>query len=254
MGHGMEHILPPRDLWVNGGEPFVTYTRWIWEFRVYLTMLCDLRVDDAVLEIGCNHGRTMLALLEYLQEGARYEGFDIDPPTVAYASQHLGSDRFPVAFRCFDIHNSLYNPNGKERVETFRFPYEDGEFDVAFAGSVFTHMTRKGVANYFGETGRVLRPGGRALFSVFVHDNYRGPGTPTSPDYHFDHRFEDEEDCYVTDPARPELFVAYTEASLRDLVQRAGLRVRRIVHGVWSRSHDIGVCEQDLLVLEKPDA
>lgn len=249
---GMEHALPPRRLWVNDQEPFITYTRWVWEFRVYLTMYCGLRTDESVMEIGCNHGRTMLSLAQYLRTPGRYEGFDIAREQVEYAQRNVGSAQCSVGFHYVDVYNEFYNPEGKLDVAVFEFPCGPDEFDVVFAASVFTHMLPPGVANYIKQTGRVLKPGGRALFSVFVLDYFRGKGTALSPVYDYVHKLDGYDDVAIIDPNRPEAFIAYSKARLEQMVADAGLELTRLVPGTWSTSHPVGVCDQDLIVLTKP--
>lgn len=69
-----ERLIPPRSLWVGPADPLSHFLRWIWEYRAYLVLLCDLRSDSSVLEFGCNHGRTMLGLLSYLHPPGQYLG------------------------------------------------------------------------------------------------------------------------------------------------------------------------------------
>ena len=66
-----EALTPPRELWVGPKDPLMHYFRWVWEYRAYLTLLCDMQADDSVLELGCSHGRTALGLLDYLRAPAR---------------------------------------------------------------------------------------------------------------------------------------------------------------------------------------
>ena len=70
------------------------------------------------------------------------------------------------------MRNTHYNPGGEIEALRYRFPYDDGQSDVVFAASVFTHMKPENVTRYFAEAGRVLRRGGRCLFSFFLLDNY----------------------------------------------------------------------------------
>ena len=60
---GLEGLIPPRDLWVAPGDPLYVFLGGPWEYRAYLTLLCRLRKDASVLELGCNTGRTMLLQL-----------------------------------------------------------------------------------------------------------------------------------------------------------------------------------------------
>ena len=46
--------------------------------------------------------------------------------------------------------------------------------------------------------------------------------------------------------------IAYPKARWEKMAADAGLEVTRLVPGHWSKSHPVGVCGQDLLVLGKP--
>ena len=65
-----------------------------WEYRTYLTLLSGMRKDGSVLELRCNHGRTMLMLLDYLEPPGRYEGLDILAAQISFAQQSIHS-RYP---------------------------------------------------------------------------------------------------------------------------------------------------------------
>ncbi len=242
-------LVPPRALWVGPQDPFVHFVRWMWEFRAYLVLLCDLSSDSAVLELGCNHGRTMLGLVDYLRPPGRYEGLDIMPAQIAFAQQHIQAAYPHCRFSLADIHNQIYNPGGRLTAEAFAFPYPEEHFDVAYAASLFTHLTPPAAANYLRQTRRVLRPGGRALFSVFVLDYYRGPGTSAWEGYEFNHPLPGHADVAVYNPAMPEQIIAYGTGALARLAGEAGLVVERIVPGFWSATHRQALNEQDLVLL-----
>ena len=105
-------------------------------------------------------------------------------------------------------------------------------------------------ANYLKQSRRVLRKGGLCLFSFFVLDYYRGPGTSTSDIYEFDHPLADFEGVAVYESQVPEHVIAYKIDTIKKIVSEAGLKVLRIVPGFWSNTHRVGVNEQDLILLE----
>ncbi len=243
-------LVPPRALWVGPEDPFIHFDRWIWEFRVYLVLLCELRRDAAVLELGCNHGRTMLGLLDYLVPPGRYEGLDVLPRQVAFAQDAIHTTHPHCNFTLADVHNDLYNPNGRIEASSYEFPYPDAAFDVAFAASLFTHLAPEGTRNYLRQTRRVLKRGGRCLFTFFVLDQYRGPGTSTSSFYEFDHAVPGETEIAVHDPEIPEQLIAYGSRRIEALAAEAGLALQRILPGFWSNNGSWSVNEQDLVLLE----
>lgn len=244
-------LIPPRSLWVGSQDPVMHFFRWVWEYRSYLTLLCGLRDDSVVLELGCSHGRTALGLLDYIRPPGRYEGLDISVEQVEFAQRRI-SGPFPhFNFTVADIRNGEYNPRGRLSAEEFRFPYEDGIFDVVYAASLFTHLLPPVTAHYFGEVCRVLKPGGRCLFSFFILDFYRGVGTTTWVGYEFEHQLGDFEGVAVRDRSVPERVVAIRRRVIEKMAEGAKLRVIEVLPGFWSRSGGLAINEQDLVLLEK---
>jgi SAM-dependent methyltransferase len=246
-----EDLIPPRPLWVTDQEPAFQFSRWTFTWYTYLTLLCGLARDASVLELGCSHGRTMLALVNYLTPPGRYEGLDILPEQVEFARRAIHSRyphfNFSVAA---DLHNTNYNPRGRSRPDTYRFPYDDGSFDVIYAASVFTHLIPADAANYLRQSRRVLRPGGRCLFSMCVLDYYRGHGTTSQPFMDLEERLDGYEGVAVRSRRNPEQLIAFSAAVIERMAADAGLRVARIVPGLWSMSHRVAVSEQDLVLFE----
>lgn len=245
-------LVPPRDLWPGPHDPAVHFMRWIWEYQAYLTLLCGMRRDDSVLELGCNHGRTMLGLVDYLRPPGRYEGLDILPRQIEFAQQAIQS-RFPwFRFTLADVHNSAYNPEGTVSADQYRFPYPDAHFDVAYAASLFTHLLPPAATRYLIESRRVLRPGGRGLYSFFVLDHYGGKGSAAHQLYEFEHAVPGSDGVAVHDPSIPEQVVAYSRAQIEHMARQAGLQVERVLPGTWSKTAAWSVNEQDLVLLRRP--
>lgn len=248
----LAEFVPPRELWVGPGDPVVHFFRWSVEYRAYLVLLTGLRRSSSVLEIGCNHGRTMLALLDYLRAPGSYEGFDILPAQIEFAQRTIQTRAPQFRFTLADVHNGIYNPGGRFADDAYAFPYADARFDVAYAASVFTHLLPRGAANYLRQTARVLRPGGAALFSFFVLDGYRGRGTSACELYEFEHELPGESGVRVHDAQHPEAVIAYSTARIQALAGAAGLVVERVLPGYWNPSAEQVVNEQDLVLLRRP--
>jgi SAM-dependent methyltransferase len=247
---GLEGLIPPRELWVDPSDPLYWFFGYPWEYRVYLTLLCGMQKDASVLELGCNHGRTMLMLLKYLEPPGRYEGLDILPKHIEFAQKHIHA-QYPLAnFTLADVYNGLYNPQGKHRAAEYRFPYADNWFDIVYAVSVYTHLSPPDAANYLKESRRVLRKGGRCLFSFFILDYYGGPGTPTSPLFEFKYSMDGHDDVALYNKEIPENVIAYKISLIKQMAERAGLRIKQIIPGYWSKTHNVGVNEQDLVLFE----
>jgi len=95
----------------------------------------------------------------------------------------------------------------------YRFPYDDASFDVVSAASVFTHMLPEAAERYF-RTARVLKRGGRAVFSCFLLDNdVAGRERPLGfgrDAFNFDHSFGDYGDDFaIVVPSNPEQMTAF---------------------------------------------
>jgi SAM-dependent methyltransferase len=214
-----------------------------------------MRADAWVLELGCNHGRTMLGLVDYLKPPGRYEGLDILKAEIEFAQKHIHAAYSHFNFTHADIQNSFYNPEGRLRPETYQFPYEDAAFDIIYAASLFTHLLPPSLVNYFRESRRVLKKGGRCLFSFFLLDYYQGPGTTQASVYEFDHPLSDgtsgdDDMAAVYSPDRPERVIAYKRAFVERVASDCGFKVERVLPGFWSKSQACAVNEQDLILLE----
>jgi len=209
-----------------------------------------MKMYDSVLELGCNTGRTMLGLPVYLKPPGRYEGLDIMRDQIEYAQNHIHA-KFPhFNFTHADLYNSAYNPQGRVDPADYEFPYDDNSFDIIFAASVFTHLVPPVTANYFKQSRRVLRKGGRCLYSFFLLDNYRGKGTMYWDFIEFEQRLEGCDEVAVKDKNSPDTIISYRISLIERLATDAGLKVARILPGVWSGSHEYCLSEQDLVVLE----
>jgi cyclopropane fatty-acyl-phospholipid synthase-like methyltransferase len=100
---------------------------------------------EAVLDFGCGCGR----VLRYWQNhDGTAAGTDRDAGAVEWCRSHLPFARVD--------RNGLAPP----------LAYDDDSFDLAYALSVFTHLTEELQAAWRDELRRVLRPGGRLLLTT----------------------------------------------------------------------------------------
>jgi SAM-dependent methyltransferase len=216
------------------------------EFARHFVELGGLRPTDRVLDIGCGSGRMAWALADYLRPGS-YEGFDIDRALVTWCRFNVTPRFRRFRFRWSPVYNGAYNPSGSIKPSEFTFPYPDGEFDFAFATSLFTHLLPPATNRYLKEIGRVLRPGGTCLVTFFLPPA-EGFAPGWAPEITFSH---EHEGALLNDPARPEQAVAYPEAWVRDHLAVAGLEVRDPIHyGAWSGRPD-SLSWQDVVVARR---
>lgn len=162
-------LLPPLELMEREQVRVLEdWFAWANEWHALLRLYGGFKNRSIVLEIGCGLGRIVYAMRDYLVlGGGRYNGFDICKYKIDFL-QNTFEPHFPnFTFTHVDVHNTTYNPNGKIKASQFTFPYESDGFDVVYAASVFTHMLPENVEHYIHEAARVLRPGGRCVFSFF---------------------------------------------------------------------------------------
>ena len=249
-------VPPPRLMGSEGITVLEEWFRWAEEWSMNLRGLVGVGRGSAVLEIGCGLGRIAFPLRYVLDGSGSYDGFEIVREKVEFLTSTFTPAHPNFRFVWADVRNTYYNPDGEAAAAEYRFPYVDASFDVVFAASVFTHMAPDVAARYFAESARVLRPGGRCLFSFFLLDNLR-------PASERPHAFAGEAfDFAHLDPAfpghaasfldNPEQMTAYSIARIEQLAARAGLQVEREpLPGFWSGVASSWVSAQDLVVLRR---
>jgi SAM-dependent methyltransferase len=228
-------LIPPRRLQFVGEGDFVGIGD---EFLSHLVALCGLRPEDRVLDVGCGIGRLARPLAGYLSIDGAYAGFDVNAAGIRWCTQRYG--HFPqFSFDHADLRNARYNPEGAGDPIAYRFPYEDGSFDVAVLVSVLTHLAADVVLHYLGQTRRVLAPGGRVLLTAFVLD-------PDAPDPAL--AFGPPRDgMAVVDERLPEQAVAFESDWLLEALRAAGLDLVAIHPGMWTGRAE-GLSFQDVVV------
>lgn len=181
-----------------------------------LSEIAGLTEASQILDIGSGQGRLAIGLRAAMPN-IRYVGIDIDRRSVAWCQRNIASFGGNFRFIHVDLANARYNPNGTPFVPPVQLPVADRAFDVIFLYSVFTHMLTPDVERYLSEIARLLRPGGKALFTVYA-----------------------EEDCDEDESENPSGYLEELGASLGalhrvrfrrryldEMIERAGLRVVR---------------------------
>ncbi len=149
-----------------GGSKFVRMGK---IFADELRNRAELKPEGRVLEIGCGCGRNAFALSPYLEDG-NFVGIDIDQPSINAANTNAFLSKRGYSFEFLDVDNPEYNPNGRYKASEYEFEFEDNSFDVIFLVSVVTHILPQDLENYFSEIARMLKPGGRLVFTTFIMD------------------------------------------------------------------------------------
>jgi ubiquinone/menaquinone biosynthesis C-methylase UbiE len=111
-----------------------------------LLVAYGLPQDGYVIDVGCGSGRLALPLSHYLT--GKYLGIDIVPDLVDYARNlvHRPDWRFEVA-------------------DGLIIPEQDEQADMVCFFSVLTHLLHEQSYIYLMESKRVLKPGGKIVFS-----------------------------------------------------------------------------------------
>jgi SAM-dependent methyltransferase len=114
-----------------------------------IPILLEIGPTSNVLEIGCGSGRYALRVAE--QTGCHIVGLDINTHGILNANQMARSGNLAslVRFKQHDVSTVL--------------PFEGNTFDAVFSNDAFCHIPDR--RSLLVEVARVLKPGGRLLFS-----------------------------------------------------------------------------------------
>lgn len=244
-------LVPPTRLMYDGPQSVAAFEENGEEFFRLFRELGGLGPDDRVLDVGSGMGRKTLPLLGYLSDRGSYDGLEIVRTGVDWCNRKIASRRPNFNFTWADVYNGLYNPEGAIQPAEYRFPYDDASFDFVVLGSVFTHMLPGDMAHYLDEIARVSAAGARAMISFFIVD---AEAQRLMAADRSSIAFEPRDGYYAGDPAYAEGATAYDERAVRDLYEKAGLRLAEpIWWGSWSGRED-HTSYQDLVVSEAPAA
>jgi SAM-dependent methyltransferase len=148
--------VPPQDLWMgygttpecflDSGKIHVATMKKILESSGF-----RIKERNRVLDFGCSSGR-MIRWLDDFAKQCEIWGVDVSASHIIWCQQHLSP---PFNFATVTTAPHL--------------PFEDGYFDLIYAGSVFTHIADLSDA-WFLELKRIVRPEGRLY--ITVHDKH----------------------------------------------------------------------------------
>lgn len=128
--------------------------------RLELSVLLaeGLQPSHKVVDLGCGTGRLALYLIPALRGGV-YSGIEISKSILDRARASIEAAIPNPPCRVEWIHQT-----------TPRFLFPDASIDMIAAFSVFTHMEHEDTYLYLKDALRVIKPGGRFLFSCLPMD------------------------------------------------------------------------------------
>ncbi|MFD0463228.1 methyltransferase domain-containing protein [Microvirga aerilata] len=132
-----------------------------------------LSTSSNVVDIGCGCGRLALPISRLLKEG-RYYGVDVWSEGVDWCKAKIESEYQNCSFYTIKAENNYYF---EERAPSLHNDFKlefcpTNTADLAFAISVFSHLTRSDCVAYFKEVSRVLKPKGILYLTGFVIDRF----------------------------------------------------------------------------------
>lgn len=157
-----------------------------------------LTPSSHLLDVGCGTGQLTVALTDYLDANGFYCGTDIAPEAIAFCQRQFVRPNFVFCIS-----------------EMTRLRVNDRRFDVAYFGSVFTHMYAEEIRDLLRDTARVMRSGGWIVADAFVS---------TNPVKRSDDRY----------------MVVMNESHLHDMFDAAGFRREsrtEVIRAPWQPSH-----------------
>ena len=173
---------------------------------------------------GCGHLAYALATDAALRElEIVYTGMDVDRAAIRWCQRNISPQNPRFTFYHADCYNSSYNQRGAIAAANYRFPHADASFQLILLTSVCTHVLDQELRHYMEEIARLLAPGGIVYATFFLYETSEevtagiarhGIAFPFVRGH-----------CAVNREDYPANAVAYNEAFVRKLVQRAGLRV-----------------------------
>jgi SAM-dependent methyltransferase len=243
----------------RGGK--TSYAEWAHVIGIFQTLMfvhLTNRDNNRILDVGCGTGLLGIASEPFLGRNGKYVGIDVMKTDIDFCNDNYPPESFE--FIHFDVNNPAYAPH--QEGGKLPWPVDSASFDLVTALSVWTHLNEEDAIFYSGEVGRVLKPGGKVIITLFVLDElYRqslGMRTGEAGRYHmtsrdrwiFDTPAYDSDAWFSPKWAQvPETAIGITGYGLDRLVAASGLELVEHYNGNWKEVP--GVFFQDVLVLRK---
>ena len=242
---------------IGGRKSYVEWGHAIGVFETLIKLNIASDSNPFILDIGCGHGFLAIASEPLLHAGGTYTGIDVNKDAIEYCQRVFKHNNYQ--FLHLNLHNAMYSDHQPD--VQVSWAVQDGVVDLVTALSVWTHLLEKDALYYFKEIDRVLKPGGKAIITFFLLDEYyektlsandkENPYNATKPGSWLftESLLETGEWYYPAWVTTPENAIGVTPKGLDILLQNTDLQTKTIHPGNWKNIP--GIYFQDIVILEK---
>ena len=233
-----DSLVPPKGMSFVGSGNFELIGD---KFFKHISEVTKILPSASVLDIGCGIGRIARPFTGFLNLEGKYTGFDILGYGINWCKNRYRKFK-QFSFEHYPLKNDLYYPEASANAAEFVFPYNTQSFDLIILISVYTHMQKDEVENYFKQISRVIKDNGFCYASFFLTDEN------TKSDF-FMHDFGEYKlhDLRVKDAN-----VAFDKNYIIDFANSVGLKAVNVFPGWWSTGfRNDAVDFQDVIVFKK---
>jgi SAM-dependent methyltransferase len=251
-------LIPTEDNRKPGKYSYAEWAHVIGIFQTLMFIHLDKREENRVVDVGCGTGLVGIASEPFLGENGWCIGIDIMKSDIDFCQNHYPSP--PFEFIHLNANNPFYAPS--QSGKKLRWPLDSSSIDLVTALSVWTHLNEEDALFYIAEVNRILKPGGKAIITLFLLDElYKGglglrskkPGRyhMTSQDeWIFDQPAYGSDAWFYPKWAQiPENAIGITDVGLNRLITAGGLELIEHYQGNWKEKP--GIFFQDVLIFKK---
>jgi SAM-dependent methyltransferase len=233
-----DYLVPPKGMTFVGSGNFELMGD---KFFKHIVETTQIKSDSSILDIGSGIGRIARPFSKYLDKKGEYIGFDIIDYGIKWCKkkyQKFSNFRFDF----YPLKNDLYNLSAQASAAEFVFPYPKEKFDLVILVSVFTHMQKDEVENYFYQISSVLKKDSFCYASFFILE--RGKKSEF-----FSYDFGD---YHLHDLKVKNANVAYDMDFILSTASRCGLTLQKYFPGWWISGYKPDTCDfQDIVIFKK---
>ena len=241
----------PYSRYRRGGSTL--YAEWAFRIGLWRALLfpfLNTRHNATIVDIGCGTGIVALSAEDFVCDGGRYIGIDVDSAAVAFCRKQYTAPYF--RFMHHAVHNRMY---ADAQIATHApYPVESSSVDAVVAISVWTNLREEDARFYMREVARILQPHGHAFITMLLIDDEYAVSSAAyvsgMPFYIFsDGAYGSQNWQTVAGIQTPEHCIGITRAGLDEMLADAGLVIREHMRGRWKSG--AGIYPQDILILQK---